>query len=324
MTISIKSDAGGTFGSLQVAGSDVLRFGSDTSGQLAGFRNKLINGAMAIWQRGTSAVGAGYRADRWNTFITAGSSLLQSQYLLTGAERAIVGFDTRAALVIATDASTSVICQQPIEGVHILAGKSVTVSFYAWCSAGTVSISAALAQSFGTGGSPSSKVSTALTLSATSVGTTPIKITATVTLPSITGKTLGSNGDDYVALQISKVIGAANNLYITKAQLEEGSIATPFEQRPIGFELSLCQRYYEIGTANIAGYSGASCDWRGTVQFKSTKRVAPTLTDGATMASGVSVYNVSSPTVSGAIIFCTTTGATSFWFSSSWTASAEL
>ena len=30
----------------------------------------------------------------------------------------------------------------------------------------------------------------------------------------------------------------------TNVQLEEGSVATPFEQRPIGLELSLCQRYY--------------------------------------------------------------------------------
>ena len=28
-------------------------------------------------------------------------------------------------------------------------------------------------------------------------------------------------------------------------QLEEGTVATPFEQRPIGLEFSLCQRYYQ-------------------------------------------------------------------------------
>lgn len=32
---------------------------------------------------------------------------------------------------------------------------------------------------------------------------------------------------------------------IAQVQLEEGTFATPFEQRPIGLELSLCQRYYE-------------------------------------------------------------------------------
>lgn len=31
----------------------------------------------------------------------------------------------------------------------------------------------------------------------------------------------------------------------TNVQLEEGSVATPFEQRPYGLELSLCQRYFQ-------------------------------------------------------------------------------
>tara|TARA_A100001201_G_scaffold143260_1_gene144172 strand:+ start:955 stop:2013 length:1059 start_codon:yes stop_codon:yes gene_type:complete len=36
----------------------------------------------------------------------------------------------------------------------------------------------------------------------------------------------------------------ANDFYITGVQMEIGSVATDFEVRPIGEELSLCQRYY--------------------------------------------------------------------------------
>ena len=73
MTTTIRSDAAG-YGALQVGGSDVLRFGSDNSGQLAGFRNRIINGNFGINQRGVSgtvtlAAGA-YGHDRWK----AGSS----------------------------------------------------------------------------------------------------------------------------------------------------------------------------------------------------------------------------------------------------------
>ena len=61
-------------------------------------------------------------------------------------------------------------------------------------------------------------------------------------------------------------------------QLEEGSVATPFENRPYGLELSLCQRYlpyFNIGLSclgqaygvNLAGY---------TVKLPVSTRVAPT------------------------------------------------
>ena len=41
---------------------------------------------------------------------------------------------------------------------------------------------------------------------------------------------------------VSDSIGSTFNF----VQLEEGSIATPFENRPYGLELSLCHRYYEV------------------------------------------------------------------------------
>ena len=34
-------------------------------------------------------------------------------------------------------------------------------------------------------------------------------------------------------------------LRVTGVQLEPGPVATPFENRPIGTELALCQRYYQ-------------------------------------------------------------------------------
>jgi hypothetical protein len=68
------------------------------------------------------------------------------------------------------------------------------------------------------------------------------------------------------------------NIRAVGAQLEPGSVATPFEQRPIGTELALCQRYYEkltvgnyITSGTVAnGYFGSNFN------FSATKRVKPT------------------------------------------------
>lgn len=74
----------------------------------------------------------------------------------------------------------------------------------------------------------------------------------------------------------------ASHVYMYQVQLEEGSVATPFENRPYGLELSLCQRYYE---ANIkCGYVGspfsAGHSYGGTFTM-SAKRVLPTFTFAA-------------------------------------------
>ena len=64
---------------------------------------------------------------------------------------------------------------------------------------------------------------------------------------------------------------------VANVQFESGSVATPFEQRPFGLELVLCQRYYEVTQVNAAGYGVAGMSWRTSVPFKVMKRVEPTI-----------------------------------------------
>lgn len=86
----------------------------------------------------------------------------------------------------------------------------------------------------------------------------------------------------------------------TQVQLEPGSVATPFEQRPIGTELALCQRYYEevdgeFRNDGILGGTNVSVGhtWFCTVP----KRIAPTvsvLSQSATNASAIASVTVKS------------------------------
>lgn len=75
------------------------------------------------------------------------------------------------------------------------------------------------------------------------------------------------------------IVGAY--IKITNFQLEEGSVATPFEQRPYGLELSMCQRYYEQERdyyINSAAFSSSdSVLLSTTTMFKVEKRITPTV-----------------------------------------------
>jgi hypothetical protein len=120
-----------------------------------------------------------------------------------------------------------------------------------------------------------------------SIGTSWQKVTVTATVPSISGKTLGTNGDSYLALTFwfdagsdfnarTDSLGQQSGTFeIAQVQLEPGAVATPFEQRPIGTELALCQRYFEAGsTVNCNNASSGGTQPAGSI-FYSPKRELP-------------------------------------------------
>jgi hypothetical protein len=239
------------------------------SGPLAGFRNAIINGNFDVWQRGASIAGLGagtthydYTADRWWVFgeRSGGSnrSLTVSRQDFALGQTAVPGEPEHFLRYQEVSAGSGYVNKslgQIIEDVRTFAGQQVTISFWAKAAASLTLPEVGLRQYFGADGSPSADVFTTLGTSLV-IGTSWTKHTFTATVPSISGKTLGTNGGDGFSLFWDFPNTGTFTFDIAQVQLEPGPVATPFERRPIGTELALCQRYYHTTYVEYATASG--------------------------------------------------------------------
>jgi hypothetical protein len=239
------------------------------SGSL-GYRNQVINGNFDIWQRGTSfniTTNHTYTADRWSIGFdgTGATRTITRQAFNLGELPNEPTYFLRFAQTVAGTGGTFNVLRQRIESVRTLANKTATISFWAKANA-LLNVVVSLAQDFGSGGS-----SPVTTLAPTiSIGTTWTKYTTTITVPTIAGKTLGTN--DYLAVRFELPSNTTLVFDIAQVQLEEGTKATPFEQKPIGTELALCQRYFQYYPGN---WTNAGYTTNGTAQVITTLLPVP-------------------------------------------------
>jgi hypothetical protein len=288
-------------------------------GQLAGMRNRIINGDMRIDQRNAGAsvtptADSTYTLDRWVIRNFGGSGRFSVQQSSASVP---LGFFHAAVLTVTTADATNASAyslSQRIEGFNTsdlglgsTTAKNISVSFWVRSSlTGTYCVAVR-------------------NLTATESYVAEYTISAantweykTVTLPTVVSGTwevtnniglildftLGSNSGRETtagAWQSGNFVGTSNQtewiatsgatFYLTGVQLEPGTVATPFERRSFGQELALCQRYYQKGLAGAVSYnsSGAQIQ-RAWCNFVSSMRATPTV--GLTVASG----SLTSPT----------------------------
>ena len=327
----------------------------NTGGAVAPFvagKNKIINGDFAINQRAFSSTTtqSTYMFDRWpaNFSVASGTTTYTAQTFTTGAAP-VAGYESTNYLQIATSGQAAsndfATVSQRIENVQTFAGQKVTLSFWAKTASGTSTVAPSLEQYFGTGGSSNTQTP----MGNITVTTSWARYTTTVTLPSLTGKTIGAN-NNALNMFLFTSAGSGLSVYVTTpfiqnatisfwgVQLEAGSVATPFTTATgtVQGELAACQRYY--WNSGSGGYSAfdnlffsgnvtTATAYYAFTRLPVTMRTAPTVTLTST-------NNLSFPTTSGSVSDITPTAfyetrtanatASGGYFGSNIVASAEL
>jgi hypothetical protein len=271
-------------------------------------RNVIINGAMQVAQRGTSATFASNynTVDRFSQDILSGSVVTQSQEAdaPTGS-----GFRSSLKMLVTTAqaspaAGTFGFIQQHFEGQNVqqfakgtASAKPYAVSF--WVKSNVTGTYVAALRDV-----DNSRVCSAtytINASATWEKKTiifPADTTGVIDNDNgqsmsirfwqgagsnFTSGTLNTTWDASTAANLAvgqtNVFAAINNYWqITGVQLEAGSVATPFEFEDYGITLTKCQRYY---CRVQGGYLGAGMAFSTTaniinVKLPTTMRIAPT------------------------------------------------
>lgn len=299
------------------------------------FQNRLINGDFRVAQRGASfgsVVNGTFVADRWQAvYAYAGSP--GTANVSTGQVNlgpSVGSGEAYRALFwqqsVAGSGGSYAGIAQSIEGVGTLAGKTAVISFVAGFQVGGAdNVSITLQQVFGTGGSPSPTIVVTGPVIPVAVAGSFTRYEATVAIPSIEGKTIGTNGDDRLFVQIGFPTNKVFTILITEIQLEAGTAATGFERRPMAIETQLCQRFFAIQPAvAVSSASGAGVPAATPVYWPSWMRKAPTTTITPGSRSNANTVNLLDVTAKGARFQITATAAGTFAAADTIIADAEF
>jgi hypothetical protein len=100
------------------------------------------------------------------------------------------------------------------------------------------------------------------------------------------------SGDNITTEQLTSPVSGSWNVTVPtnadNVKLEEGNIATAFESRPMGLELFLCQRYYQIIDGLVVVHNVVNA--YPSTSFLQEMRVAPSYTPVFTGGSGATFF----------------------------------
>lgn len=208
---------------------------------LFAYRNVLINGGMAVDQRNsgaaqtiTAAAALAYTVDRWYGYCTGANVTGQR---VAGTAPNIYNYRYTGAASV-----TKIGHAQRIEAVNCqhLAGNTATLAVdLANSLLTTVTWTAWYANTADTFGTLASPTRTQIATGTFTVTSSLVRYTTQITVPS--AATTG------IEIEFSVGAQTSGTWTIGRAQLEQGATATPFEYRPYGMELALCQRYCQTG-----------------------------------------------------------------------------
>jgi hypothetical protein len=279
-----------------------------------GAKNFLINGGQDIWQRGATGLGTStgsYTADRWvlgssSTTVTRDTDVPVSPYFQYSLKMVGTGDNS---LIQRIEASNST----------LLAGQTITFSFYAKRTSGTGALDVRFyyPTTADTYGAVTQIGSTVVVSASPASSWTRYTVTAAIGTNITTG------------LQVLINNTGATTTFITGAQLELGSVATPFARAggSIGGELALCQRYYyrvnSTLNANsflsVLGTAPSTTAWAGAFALPVTMRSNVSAIDysGMVWYDGTNAVSISTLTLnqthpSTPLLYGTGTGLTAF------------
>lgn len=268
-----------------------------------------MNADYRINQRAftSNTANGAFNFDRWNQ-VNSGGTFTVTPQTFTPGSAPVAGYEgatfLRGAVSGQSAAGDYAWFSHKIESVRTLAGQASVLSFWAKASTGTPAVALELSQNFGDGGSPSSAVNTYV--GQVTLSTSWTRYSVTVTVPSISGKTLGTTTDGFLRLNLMLSAGSDYNARsgslgtqtITADfwgwQLEAGSVATPFNTMTgtLAGEFLAASRYFTKsynsdvapGTATATGGVAVRVNGTGVnnvtipVQYKVTMRATPTVT----------------------------------------------